>query len=454
MKILREVLFSPGNIAEKEKCYDQLQPLRKLDINPVFQSEMEWEVGGIHWGSVIKSEVDGKFKFFYSTAYPLSLEQGTVLIDNAEVGSQQQVCCYAESDDGVHWHRPALNLMLQDTFPDNNIIWYWPGYFNDSLSVIEDIIDPDPKRRYKMLIYHHDTDDPDLCGGFPFVSPDGLEWTRTSTVLPTQDAECLWQDRRSGRYYAFLKDRVGSNRSRMLSISDDFDEWSEPQWIITPDHGDHQGTNFYNQTAFTMAGRALGFLNVYDVTTQTSWIELVESGDTFNWRRMPSRSPLLQPSGPGSLDGGGAYLGLNEPILMGDEYWYYYYATPLRHNESDASGTRKSTLCVAAFTKNRLVGQQTEGEGFFATLPFRCPGGRLRLNFASSEPVTVAMKRAGYGGEYDGFTREECEPISGDLQDGAVRWKSGKNPADLKGKFVRIKVYGKNAVVYSAAFVE
>jgi len=139
---------------------------------------------------------------------------------------------------------------------------------------------------------------------------------------------------------------------------------------------------------------------------------------------------------------------------MGDEYWYYYYATPLRHNESDASGTRKSTLCVAAFTKNRLVGQQTEGEGFFATLPFRCPGGRLRLNFASSEPVTVAMKRAGYGGEYEGFTREECEPISGDVQDGAVRWKSGKNPADLKGKFVRIKVYGKNAVVYSAAFVE
>ena len=223
-----------------------------------------------------------------------------------------------------------------------------------------------------MLIYHHDTEDPDLCGGFPFVSPDGLEWTRTSTVLPTQDAECLWQDRSTGRYYAFLKDRMGNNRSRMLCTSDDFDEWSEPQWVITPDHGDHQGTNFYNQTAFTMAGRALGFLNVYDVTTQTSWVELVESGDTLNWRRMP----------------------------------------------------------------------------------FRCPGGRLRLNFTSSEPVTVAMKRAGYGGEYDGFTQEECEPISGDLQDREIRWKSGKTPADLEGRFVRIKVYGQNAVVYSAAFVE
>jgi hypothetical protein len=64
------------------------------------------------------------------------------------------------------------------------------------------------------------------------------------------------------------------------------------------------------------------------------------------------------------------------------------------------------------------------------------------------------MKRAGYGGEYDGFTREDCEAISGNLQDGEIHWTSGETLADLEGKFVRIKVYGKNAVVYSAAFVE
>ena len=176
--------------------------------------------------------------------------------------------------------------MLQDSFPDNNIIWSWPGYFNDSLSVIEDTIDADPQRRYKMLIYHHDSDDPDLCGGFPRVSPDGLHWTRTSAMLPTQDAEACGRTKGPDAT-TFLKDRLGSNRSRMLSTSDDFDEWSEPQWIITPDHGDNQGTNFYSQTTFTMSGRTLEFLNVYDVTTQTSWIELVESGDTLNWRRMP-----------------------------------------------------------------------------------------------------------------------------------------------------------------------
>jgi hypothetical protein len=304
-----------------------------------------------------------------------------------------------------------------------------------------------------MLVYHSDRADPDMCGGFTFVSPDGLAWTRTSGALPTQDAECLWQDRRTGRYYAFLKDRIGKSRSRALCTSEDFETWSEPQWVFTPDHGDNEGTNFYNQCAFIMADRALGFLNVYDLTTQTSWVELVESGDTFSWRRMPSRSPLLQPSGPGSLDAGGTYLGLNEPILVGDEYRYYYYASPQRHSESRLSAAEKPTLCVAAFTKNRLVGQQTEGNGSFATLPFRCPGGRLCLNYASVDPVTVSLQRPGYGGEIEGFTARECEPVSGDQQDQEIRWKSGRTPADLAGRFVRIRVTGKNVIAYSAAFV-
>jgi hypothetical protein len=65
----------------------------------------------------------------------------------------------------------------------------------------------------------------------------------------------------------------------------------------------------------------------------------------------------------------------------------------------------------------------------------------------------VALTRPGYGGEIAGFTHAECEPLSGDTQEGEVRWKSGKTPADLAGRHVRISVRGKNSIVYSAAFV-
>ena len=253
--VLRAILFSPGNITERKSCYDRFEVLRKSAQNPVMTAQMPWEgAGGVNWGSVIRSRLDGKFKFFYCTDFP-GIQEGAVLVDNSMQGKNHCVVCYAESDDGITWRRPAQNRYFQDKFPGNNIVFAWASYYNDSASVIEDLHESDPSRRYKMMLFHLDTKDHDLDGCCLFVSPDGLQWTFTGTVLPSQDASSLWQDRRTGRYYAFLKDRLGSNRSRMLAHSDDFTHWSEPQWIITPDHGDNDGTNFYNQSAFVLSGR-------------------------------------------------------------------------------------------------------------------------------------------------------------------------------------------------------
>ena len=449
---LREILFTPGNTAERKNSYDRFEPMQKSALNPVFTAEQPWEEGGLDWGSVIRSRLDGKFKFFYSTEFPGHVE-GAVLIDNSMQGKKHCVVCYAESDDGLHWRRPALNRYFAAQFPGNNIILHWPAYFNDSVSVIEDWHERDPARRYKMLMYHHDVADLDQRGGCLLVSPDGLQWTPTGTVLPSQDAESLWQDP-AGRYYGFLKDRLADQRSRTLVHSDDFKTWSEPQWIITPDHGDNAGTNFYNQTAFTLAGRTLGFLNVFDVASQTTWIELLESGDNLNWRRMPSRPRLLGPGAPGSYDGGGTYLGLAEPILIGDEHRYYYYASADRHDDAAAGrlAALKPSLAFATFKKNRLVGQQTEGDGYFSTLPFICPGGKLFLNFVAAGDVTVSVKRAGYGIEYEGFAQPDCHPVTGDQPHAAITWKTKASLDELKGKYIRLRVHGRNLSAYSAAF--
>ncbi len=451
----REVLFSPGNITERKSCYDRIEPLRKPAGNPVMTAQMPWEgAGGINWGSVIRSPETGKFKFFYCTDFP-GTQEGAVLVDNSMQGKNNCVVCYAESDDGLTWHRPAVNLYFQDQFPGNNIVFAWASYYNDASTVIEDLHEQDPQRRYKMSLFHIDTKDNDLTGVCLFVSPDGLHWTFTGTVLPSQDASSIWQDKRTGHYYAFLKDRLGNNRSRMLMHSADFKNWSEPQWIFTPDHGDNAGTNFYNQSAFVMAGRALGFLNLYDLTTQTTWIELIESADNINWQRMPSRPHVLQPGPPGTYDSGGAYVGLAEPILCGEEYRYYYYASADRHDAADTGGNpaQRPSLAYATFKKGRLLGQQTEGEGYFATLPLICPGGRLLLNFNCREPVTVSIKRPGYGSDYEGFSLADSVPVTGDQHQQAIVWKDHANLDALKGKYIRIKVAGKNVVAYSAEFV-
>ena len=149
----------------------------------------------------------------------------------------------------------------------------------------------------------------------------------------------------------------------------------------------------------------------------------------------------------------GAYVGLAAPILIGDEYRYYYYASADRHDEAGTGGNPalRPSLACATFRRNRLVGQQTEGEGYFATLPFMCSGGKLFLNFVGRDPVTVSIKRPGYGGDYESFTQAASVPVSGDQLRQEIRWQERADLAALKGKYIRLKVAGKNLIAYSAS---
>src|SRR6478752_5986710 len=142
----REILFTPGKIAERSGSYDRYEILQKAPQNPIFTAEKPWEEAGIGWGSVLRSRVDGKFKFIYGTSFPKA-QAGAVPIDNSDQGKNECVVCYAESDDGIRWRRPDVKLYLQGEFPGNNIILSWPSYFNDSSSVIEDTVDTDAARR-------------------------------------------------------------------------------------------------------------------------------------------------------------------------------------------------------------------------------------------------------------------------------------------------------------------
>ena len=451
----KNVLFSPLNVTEHHRCYDYVEPLRK-DETAVLSVETPWEVEkGLQWNTVIKSKIDGKYKMWYQAGFKAKPEHGEIIIDNAVQGVWRKVVCYAESDDGVDWVRPELNLFLTESFPGNNIVLDWEGFLLDSPSVIEDLHDPDENRRYKMLVYHLDWRDPSVTGGCLFFSPDGINFTFSGINLPTQDAECLWYDPIHERYSAFLKDRYGANRIRMIMHSDDCVHWSEPSVLFKPDAGDDKGTNFYQQSAFIMNDRCLGFLNVFDVTTQMCWLELVESPDGMSWHRFASRAAVLKPGDFGTLDGGGVYCPLGEPIVDGDRTWVYYMAAPHPHDSGFSEKAKNLKQCVARawFPTGRLVGQQTERGGFFATAPILCPGGELQLNFKCDNEVRVELKDPGYGDAIEGFTSDDCVPLTGDETAATVRWQNGRSLDELQGRYLKIKIAADNAKAFSARLV-
>ena len=454
-ELLKEVLFSPLHVTEYHKCYDYVEPLQK-DETPILSVETDWEVEkGIQFFSVIKSRIDGRYRMWYQSGFKTEAHAGEIIIDNSVQGVWRKVVCYAESEDGVHWVRPQLDLFLPKTFPGNNIVLDWEGYLLESPSVIEDADDPDESRRYKMLVYHLDVNDPSLTGGCLFFSPDGINFNFTGKTFPSQDAECLWYDRIHRRYVVFMKDRYGEHRIRMISYSTDCNQWSEPHVLFKPDAGDNKATNFYQQSAFTLSGRCMGFLNVYDVTSQMAWLELVESPDGLSWYRLPSKTAVLKQGDFGSIDGGGVYCGLSEPIVEGDKTWVYYYAAPHPHDSTITEKAKHLKQCAARawFPTGRLLGQQTERGGFFASLPVACPGGKMRLNFKCANQVRVELKDPGYGGPIQGFTAEDCIPLTGDNKAAQVQWKDGHKLDELKGRFVKVKIYGDNMKVFSADFV-
>ena len=447
------MLFVPGEIATREHCFDRIEPLSKHPANPVLVGDRPWEGAYVAWPSVLYSEHEEMFKMWYYVNIPPALAEDPdlgddkPLVDNARIHGTHYVC-YAYSKDGIEWQKPALGRVNLPGYPDNNMLFADAGFLIGIVSVIEDLDDPDPARRFKLLMY--DNDGAGRDGGRTAVSPDGIDWRFVGDfpVLPTQDTPTLWHDRRRGRYVAFLKTRLDNRRALVVSVSEDFVSWSEPSVLMAPDLADSPTLHFYAHNAFHHCGHDFGFLSRYELCTQKADLELVVSHRGVDRNRLPTRPIVLAPGDPGSWDAGGVYVSIGEPVERGDTCWVYYYGSSGRHDEF-GGGTG---FGIATFRKGRLVGQQFEGDGWFSSAPFRCPGGSLTLDAAARQPMTVEVCSTGYGGAYPGFSRAECEPVEGDSQEHPIRWRSRASLDELRGQFIQLKVYGRNSIAYGVGF--
>ena len=65
--------------------------------------------------------------------------------------------CLAVSEDLIHWTRPNLGIFEHNGSTDNNIVFKGSGWRIDTISIIYDQRDPDPKRRWKASIYFYDS---------------------------------------------------------------------------------------------------------------------------------------------------------------------------------------------------------------------------------------------------------------------------------------------------------
>jgi hypothetical protein len=397
--------------------------------------------------------------------------------------------CYAESEDGIAWTKPSLELFEHQGSRDNNIIW--PGYpFSLPLMAFKDE-NPDapPEERYKAV------------AGGPLIahaSPDGIHWKRMQEEPiirqyekcdsePDYDAVAYW-DAERGQYVAYIrgwrssrsirtqgeesvkleefdmvldpigespKERLPGYRQLLRCTSPDFLHWTEPQFV---DFGDTPLEHFYTSVTtpyFRAPHITLAFPKRY-VPERKKIKEHLQSGvsdgvfmssrDGVNFDRRFMEAFIR----PGLDTGNWTERNLMTAwgvVPTGAEEISLYYGEHFRY---PTCRLRRATLRTDGFVS--VHADYAGGE--FVTKPLMFAGAELTLNYSTSAvgSVTVEIQDA-QGHPLPGYTLDDCEEIYGDEIEHAVQWRRGRDLTRLARQGIRLRFVLKDADLYSIRFL-
>ena len=404
--------------------------------------------------------------------------------------------CYAESDDGFQWGRPTLGLIGYEGSTENNICL--TGKLASAPSVFDDPTAP-PEERYKTVcaagrwedaeqnelhpleairrlrnLYRKQEQnlriEPDvfirmaLWGG---TSPDGLRWKALEEPLvhcicDTHNIACY--DKELQAYVAYVRTHGPHLRSIGRIVAGEFRDWPQPQIVCYADAEDPPDVDLYSNCYCRYPGcENLHFMfpSVYHHITDHVDVQLAVSVNGVTWTRL-TRRPVI-PCGPaGSGEEGGIYAG--PELLMLDEkrMGLIYHAVSRLHNVDFLQNPPEQTThyAWAVWPRDRLAGIKAKHEGEFTLLgrypcgePIRLnyacePGGWVRMELVAEVPcppqVTAQhpLPRQLTKG-IEGLRFEDCELLSGDELDRAVRWRGSADVSRLAGieMHIRFKLF-------------
>lgn len=367
-------------------------------------------------------------------------------------GRPAETTCYAESTDGVHFQKPANNILLQGQAP-----------FSHNFCPFIDR-NPNGGSRYKALSGIASS------GLKAWVSDDGLRWralrdapVMAATKLPMFDSQNLafWSES-EGSYVAYVRQFRERVRSIVRATSADFVNWSP---FVPLDLGgapaDHLYTNQihpYFRAPHIYVGIAARFNPGRQVLTAE---EARETGVHPDYFKDTSDSVLLTTRGGDHVS---RYF--RESFLrpgLGLHHWVSRDNYPALNIVETGEGEM-------SFYVNRHYGQptahlqrftlRTDGlaslhagwrGGELMTKPVIFSGRGLELNFATSAAGGVRVQILDKDeAAIPGLALGDCTELIGDRLARAVKWRG--DVAGWAGKPVRLLFSLRDADVYSWQF--
>lgn len=399
----------------------------KSPHNPLFGEDRPWEPRFDNmYPNVVWDPQAGLFKCWYSP-FLVEVEDwiGSTPTRKRWLYPRESGLCYAESKDGIHWQKPALDI-LPFRGQASNILArdiHGVGVFLDRPGTA-------PNGRYKMIFVNQDQGR--YAGLGVATSPDGIRWGPQTplTHVPVKGDthnNALWAPTLN-RYVAFTRDweprdwkrdskgNIPAVRLVARIESEDFEHWSESKVVLRGLDDQHQ---IYEMPVFYYGGVYLGLPVVYNSHDDRAHPELAWSKDTINWNRIEPGQPLIPCGEKGAYDWGCVYPAAY-PLAGPDGIKLFYAGSDGLH-----FGERRSYLALATLRPDGFAAASDaspDHAGTITTIPHLIDG-HTQLQLTADTETAGSLQVAVIDGEGREIARSE--QMSGSFTSRPVVWQGG-----------------------------
>jgi len=397
---------------------------------PVLAPDKSWERAGgggpvamVFSDGVWYDPKDGLFKMWY-------------------MGGLLRGTCYAASEDGTHWSKPAL-----DVRKGTNLV---QGDPRDSSTVWLDLEEPDPRRRFKMFRSYLYRGKFVLSAHF---SADGIHWGEVAVRTgPCGDRTTVfWNPFRKVWVYS-LRNGGGPRlrryrESRELLTGPRWEHIDEPPlWIgadrLDPERADLKvRPELYNLDAVAYESLLLGLFTIWRGQpadrAKPNDIVLGYSRDGWHWSRPDRRAFCPVSDQPGTWNYSNAQSAGGCCLVVGDRLYFYVSG---RAGVAGGPGSGRCSCGLAVLRRDGFASMDAGvAEGTLTTRPVRFRGRHLFVNADCAAGELRVEVLDGRGRTVAPFSRQNCRPVRADATLQRVRWKGAGDLAALAGKAVRFR---------------
>jgi len=379
-----------------------------------------------------------------------------------------EVTCYAESEDGIIWTKPDLGIHEVNGSKENNVILADAAPVTHNFSPFLDQ-NPNAKisEKYKAL------GGTQKSGLVAFVSSDGKHWKKiqedpvfTQGVFDSQNV-VFWSEN-EGQYVCYFRSWTGKGykgfRSVSRTTSQDFVHWTDP---VPMSFGNTSYEHLYTQQTspyfraphiylaigarFMPNRKVISDQEAEKLGVDTKYYNdcsdavLMSSRGGNQYERQFMESYIRPGIGLQNWVSRSNYPALNV-VQTGEEEMSIYvnqdYAQPSAHLRRYSMRLDGFSSLSAGF-----------GGGEMLSKPFTFDGNALELNYSTSAAGEILVEILDVNGnKIPGYSKEECQPVIGNEISRTVYWNDSDDVSELSGTPVRMRVYLKDADLFSFRF--